>query len=364
MTEPKLKEGYTTGACAAAAACAATIALRDQSLLSEVMITLPCGKDAIFQVTRCDFNRHKATCSVIKDAGDDPDCTHGAEIIAEVEFTAIPAITIEGGAGIATVTRPGLGLPVGSHAINPVPRKNITEMVRRELASANHQGAVVRLSVPHGEKMAEETINARLGLIGGISILGTTGIVKPFSLAAYKHSIHAAMKVAREGGLTEICLTTGGRTEAYSMKILPHLSEMSFIQIGDHLGSSLNFAVRLGFSRVILSTMIGKLTKIAMGHMDTHVSSSAVEVMLLADLARRHHVPSAKITRITEAVTARALFEILDAADIQKIGIDLCELARQHCLNQVGGKLQVRCLLVDFEGNLIHDTEAPQADCS
>lgn len=183
------RTGYTTGACAAAAAKAAARCLLRDAVLQGIETALPNKCRVRFPLERCERTGRSATCSILKDAGDDPDCTHGAEIVAEVELRETPGIEIRGGPGVATVTKPGLGLEVGTAAINPVPSRNITEMVEEELSGSHYRGARVIIAVPGGEDMAKKTTNARLGLLGGISILGTTGIVKPYSTAAWRASV-------------------------------------------------------------------------------------------------------------------------------------------------------------------------------
>ena len=187
-SEQGLRSGFTTGACSAAAAKAATLALLNQQPLNQVEITLPIGRQQMFAVERCEYNPSEATCSVVKDAGDDPDCTHGARLTASVSWTDRRGeIELDRGPGVAVITKPGVGLDVGAPAITPTPRRNITEMVREGAGEAlAERGLRVILSVPGGEEMAKKTQNERLGILGGISILGTTGIVVPFSTGAFK----------------------------------------------------------------------------------------------------------------------------------------------------------------------------------
>src|SRR5262245_7949830 len=201
-----LRTGFTTGACAAAAAKAATRVLVRNTMLTEISTTLPNRTRVTFALARCERIGAQAIASIIKDGGDDPDCTHGAELVASVELRVAPGIEILGGPGVATVTKAGLGIAVGTAAINPVPRRNITEMVEQELAGSAYRGAVVTISVPRGEEMAKQTTNARLGLLGGISILGTTGIVQPYSTSAWKASVVQEIDVASTSGLTELVL--------------------------------------------------------------------------------------------------------------------------------------------------------------
>jgi len=280
-----LRTGFTTGACAAAAAKAAARCLVGGAPLAEIETTLPNRQRVTFALQRCERIGARAICSIIKDAGDDPDCTHGAELVAEVELRAEHGIEIRGGAGVATVTKPGLGLEVGGAAINPMPRKNITEMVEQELVDSAYRGAVVTISVPGGEELAKQTTNARLGLLGGISILGTTGIVRPYSTAAFKASILQEIDVAATAGLTALVLTTGGKSEQYAKALHPALVDQAFIQVGDFIGVGVKQCARRAITRVIVVGMIGKLSKMAAGKLQTHVAGSEVDVGFLAELA-------------------------------------------------------------------------------
>jgi cobalt-precorrin-5B (C1)-methyltransferase len=250
------REGFTTGACAAAAAKAATRVLVRRELSAAIESTLPNGRRHTFQLERCELSDEVALCSILKDGGDDPDCTHGAEIVAQVRLAPCVDIVLAGGEGVATVTKPGLGLDVGMPAINPVPRRNITEMVREELGDLPATGALVTISVPGGEEMAKQTINARLGLLGGISILGTSGIVKPYSTAAYRASVVQAIDVARQRGVETLVLTTGGKSEAYAMRLFPELPEEAFLQVGDFIGVGIRHSARRRASRAIVVGMV------------------------------------------------------------------------------------------------------------
>ena len=215
----QLREGFTTGACSAAAAKAAARLLLYGERIEEITSTLPIGREVTFKLNRCEKYDGHAICSVIKDAGDDPDCTDKAELTAKVSFTQTPEISIVGGEGVAMVTKAGLGLEVGRHAINPVPRKNIAEMVQEEIENSPYSGAHVEIAVPGGEEMAKQTTNERLGLIGGISILGTTGIVKPYSTAAFRASVVQSIDLVKNHGTDVVVLTTGGKSEQYAMEL-------------------------------------------------------------------------------------------------------------------------------------------------
>jgi cobalt-precorrin-5B (C1)-methyltransferase len=348
-----LRTGYTTGACSAAAAKAATRYLVSGVAPEEIETTLPNGQHVTFPLKRCERVGTHAICSVVKDAGDDPDCTHGAELVADVELTTRAGIELRGGEGVAQVTKPGLGLEVGTSAINPVPRQNITAMVEEELISSSFHGAHVVISVPGGEEMAKKTINERLGLVGGISILGTTGIVKPYSTAAFKTSVIQAIDVAIAQGAREMVLTTGGRSEAYAMKLYPRLPEAAFIQMGDFVGVAVKHCARREVDRAIIVGMIGKLSKMANGKMQTHAAGSEVNMDLLADLVAELGADEEFQSQIRNSNTARHVLELCKAAGYGEITTLVCRKAVEHCMQHAGGKLPVLAYLMDFEGELL-----------
>ncbi|CAN90396.1 cobalamin biosynthesis protein CbiD, probable [Sorangium cellulosum So ce56] len=347
------REGFTTGACAAAAAKAAARVLARGAAVDAIETTLPNGQKVTFPLRRCDRDGPRATCSVIKDAGDDPDCTHGAELVAEVELRREPGVEIRGGAGVAVVTKPGLGLPVGAPAVNPVPRRNITEMVLEELEGSGFAGATVTLSVPQGEEMAKQTINARLGLIGGISILGTSGIVKPYSTAAFRASVVQAIDVAAERGIAALTLTTGGKSEAYAMKLYPELPEEAFIQVGDFIGTGVRHAARRRIARAIIVGMIGKLSKMADGKMMTHAAGSEVSMELLAQIAEELGARPEIAAEIRQANTARHVLELCQREGLTGVPGGICRRVVEHTSRHAGGALEVHACLVDFNGALL-----------
>jgi cobalt-precorrin-5B (C1)-methyltransferase len=348
-----LRTGFTTGACAAAAAKAATRVLVGGAPLTEIESTLPNRSQVTFKLHRCDRTGDRAICSIIKDAGDDPDCTHGAELVAEVELRDAPGIELRGGPGVATVTKPGLGLTVGDPAINPVPRRNIIEMVEQELAAGARPGAVVTISVPRGEEMAKETTNAKLGLLGGISILGTTGIVQPYSTAAFKASVIQEIDVAATAGHRELVLTTGGKSEQYAMQLHPHLGEQAFVQVGDFIGVGVRHCARRNVDRAIVVGMIGKLSKMAAGKLQTHVAGSEVDLGLLATFAVEAGASEALADKIRAANTARHVLELCRAEGVVGITRVVCERVAGHLTRAAGGALAVHVLLVDFGGALL-----------
>jgi cobalt-precorrin-5B (C1)-methyltransferase len=344
------RTGFTTGACAAAAAKAATRVLVHGQSLADIETTLPNRDRVTFVLKRCDVDGARATCSIIKDAGDDPDCTHGAELVATVELRAEAGVELRGGDGVATVTKPGLGLEVGGPAINPIPRRNIIEMVAEEL---DGRGAIVTIAVPGGVEMAKQTLNARLGLVGGISILGTTGIVKPYSTAAYKASVVQAIDVAQNRGIDRLVLTTGGKSEAYAMQLYPELPEEAFIQVGDFIGTGIKHCARRGVRRAIVVGMMGKLSKMANGKMQTHAAGSEVNMELLAQLAAESGARDEIVVEIRGANTARHVLELCQREGLTDITSRVCRRVSENCRAHAGGALEVHARLVDFNGALL-----------
>ena len=279
-----LRTGWTTGTCAAAAAKAAATALYTGEIQRTVEIGLPSGQRVRFPVDGCATSQAEAEAVVVKDAGDDPDVTHGARLTATVRWRDQPGLELDGGVGVGVVTKPGLGLEVGGPAINPVPRAMITQSVGEAIDLAQ-RGIQVIISVPDGEKMARKTTNARLGIIGGISILGTTGIVRPFSTASWRASVEQAISVLAAQGEDTVVLCTGGRTEKGAMKLLPQLPEVCFVEVGDFTGAALRRAVEHQLNRIIFVGMAGKLTKLAAGVLMTHYT----QIQGVPEPARRHH---------------------------------------------------------------------------
>ncbi|WP_260260311.1 cobalt-precorrin-5B (C(1))-methyltransferase [Vibrio intestinalis] len=349
----ELRTGFTTGACAAAASAAATRALLTQAFDASVTITLPNGDAASFAVEYLP-TEIGVLAQVIKDGGDDPDCTHGLAIQSFVQLEDSQAdVTIYGGIGVATVTLPGLELPVGQPAINPVPRANIIAMMERERrhSTTPNQGLSVTISVPEGEQAAKQTISERLGLIGGISILGTRGTVKPFSTSAYAASVRQSIEIGTENGLRAFCLTTGGRTEAAAMKIHSTMQPMQFVQAGDFIGVGLRCAKRCKSDSLHLVVMVGKLCKLISGTMMTHVSGRGIDFELLAQRAELCQIPTHIIEQIRCARTGRQVLDLVrDMPEGQGFLTDLCQLAQQHCSDYIKHEIPVEVTLVDFDG--------------
>ena len=351
----KLRTGFTTGACAAAAAKAAGFGLLSGVVPQEVEIRLPIGQTARFCVHHAQTSGDGALASVIKDAGDDPDVTHGAEIVAEASWIMAPGeVRVEGGGGVGVVTKPGLGLVIGGWAVNPVPRKMIRNAIQEALGDKLiGKGARVVVSVPGGEELAKKTLNPRLGILGGISILGVTGIVKPYSTAAFKASIHQALRVARASGLEWSVLTTGDRTEGFAMALFQDLPKEGFIQMGDFVHFAQASALRLGFKRITVVAMIGKMAKIAKGTRQTHAAGSKVDMGLISSLALEAGATQSLANELFSANTARHAMEIVQRSGLTGFYPLLCERCVAVSKQRLGGSAWFEAVLVDFEGNVL-----------
>jgi len=347
----KLRTGWTTGSCAAAAAKAAARALLGGETQEEVEIKLPRkGEErrVRFAVERCEVGEGWAEAVVVKDAGDDPDVTHGAHLTARVSWREEPGIELDRGEGVGVVTKPGLGLPVGGPAINDVPRRMISYSVG-EVLEPEERGVRVVISVPGGEEMAEKTTNPRLGIVGGISILGTTGIVRPFSTASWRASVGQAVNVMGAQGHETFVLSTGGLTEKAAMRLLPGLEEVCFVEVGDFTGHALKQAVKNGLSRVFFVGMVGKLAKLAAGVMMTHWTRSKVDNELLAEITEKAGGSTELVEEVGGANTARHAYELWREAGLERAPHLLCALAAQSLREFVEGKLEVYVIMVHFD---------------
>ena len=350
----KLKTGYTTGSSATAASKAALLSIINQKKIENVGILLPKRSYIQIPIHTCEFESEKAKCSVIKNGGDDPDVTHGAEIIVELSFTEkINEIDIDGGEGIGIVTKPGLGLEINKPAINPVPKKMIIENLReigKEVLL--EKGIRVVISVPKGKELGPKTDNPRLGITNGISILGTSGIVIPFSTAAYAASIRQNLDVAIAMGNHTVVLTTGGRSEDFAKKMVD-LPEHCFIQIGDFSGYAIQQCGKKDIKRAYVVGFIGKLAKIAAGVKQTHVKGSKVNMNFLAELAQKCNANESVIQDIKKANTARHVSEIIQENKIEGFFDLICGETHKHMKKHSEEKVPINVVLFDFEGNIL-----------
>lgn len=347
-----LRTGYTTGACATACTKAALLALIKQETIDTIEITLPLGEKVLFNVS-CVFNKLQSTCTTIKDAGDDPDVTHGATIGCTVSFNTTNNIIFLRGAGVGIVTLPGLAIGVGEPAINPVPRKMMTDAIN----FLTHQykidkGVNIEVFVVNGEEIAKKTLNSRIGIIGGISILGTTGIVKPFSASAYIASITQGIDVAIANNCTEIVINSGGRSENILRKKFSHLPEFAFIQYGNWIGETLEKVKSSSLQKVMMGIMLGKAAKLAQGELDTHSGKSSWDKQFIYDLAKECGYSDEQAAPILELNMARRLTEIFDFNEQEPFFRKLAERCYKVCAAVIPD-VELHILLIDANDNII-----------
>ena len=354
----RLRSGYTTGACAAAAAKAAALLLRDGLAPEVVEIPFPDGSRHGFSIFQVRYRENCARASVIKDAGDDPDVTNGAEVgvivrcLDGIQTQSAEGITVENirlcaGEGVGHATKPGLAVRVGEPAINPVPRQMIREAVREALGDRPLQ---VEVFVSNGEELARKTLNRRLGIIGGLSILGTTGIVRPVSADAWMATIKASMNVALETGLSEIVLSTG-RTSERGIQSVLKLPEEAYAMMGDYLEFSLREAARKGFKKIYLSGMWAKITKAALKVPQTHVRNGVLAMNDAAALMAELGVEGELLHRIEKSNTAREMYVHLRSAGRRDVIRGVCEKAREYGMEVAGRDVEV--YLVNHRGEVV-----------
>ncbi|MFG2890439.1 cobalt-precorrin-5B (C(1))-methyltransferase [Streptomyces sp. NPDC048248] len=355
-----LRHGWTTGACATAASTAAYTALLTGDFPDPVTITLPKGQTPAFALAVEELapDRTGAMAGVVKDAGDDPDVTHGALIRATVRrLPAGSGVVFKAGPGVGTVTRPGLPLDVGEPAINPVPR----QMIREHLAAvaARHGTTAdveVTVSVDHGEEIARSTWNPRLGILGGLSILGTTGIVVPYSCSAWIDSIRRGVDVARAAGRRHVAGCTGSTSEKVAVAV-HKLPDDALLDMGDFAGAVLKYIRRHPVDRLTICGGFAKLSKLAAGHLDLHSARSQVDKGFLADLARRGGADEALATAVAEANTGLAALQLCAAAGVP-LGDLVAATARDESLTVLrGAPVAVDVICIDRAGLVVGRAE-------
>ncbi len=349
-----MRTGFSTSACSAAAAAAGIQALVEQRLLHEVVIDLPAKKQVVFTLHRCELTSQAVRCGVIKDAGDDPDVTNGLEIQALVRWSETPGIQILGGEGVGRVTLPGLPVAVGKAAINPGSRKLILQAARAALGrfTAGQRGVEITICVPEGERIAQQTMNPKLGIVGGISILGTDGLVRPYSAAAYRTSLYYELKVASENGYDRVGLATGKRSSAYLRKVLHDERGLGVVDAGDELGYPLERIARMPFKEVAVGGMIGKLSKLAQGRFQTHVQEGEVDFCFLSNLAAKLGAPVDLCERIQTARTAYQVQRWLRETGIH-MEPEIARLAAGQVYARLGSRLRVGVYLFSQAGDIL-----------
>ncbi len=350
----KLKTGFTTGTSATAAAKAGLLTIISQKKIENIDVRLPKGKSIKIPIHFCEFTKKNARCSVIKDGGDDPDVTHGAEIIVDLYLTEKKnEIEIDGGEGVGIVTKPGLGLELNKPAINPVPKKmikeNLTEVAENIL---KENGIKVIISVPKGKELGPKTDNPRIGILHGISILGTSGIVIPFSTASFAASIRQNLDVAIAMGNDTVVLTTGGRSEDFAKKIID-LPEHCFVQMGDFSGYTIQQCSKKNIKKVFVVGFIGKLAKMAAGVKQTHVKGSKVDMKFLSEIVKNCGATEIIIDKIQKANTARHVSEIIKENKIDGFFEEICTKTIHHMKKLSEGKIDLEVILFDFDGKIL-----------
>lgn len=348
-----LRRGWTTGACAAAAAKAAYQALLTGTFPDPVSIRLPQGLEPAFALAREELAADRAIAGIVKDAGDDPDVTHGALVLATVRHAAPAAgIVLRAGEGVGTVTRAGLPVAVGEPAINPGPRAQIAAAIAEVAQTYGGSGDVeIAIAIPGGAALAARTLNGRLGIVGGLSILGTTGVVIPYSCASWIHSIHRGIDVARAAGIAHIAGSTGSTSEV-AVKRLHRLDDVALIDMGDFAGGMLKYLRRHPVPRLTVAGGFGKLAKLAAGALDLHSGASSVDVATLADTLM---TLGAEAEIVAASRAAQSAGEVLVAAGpwAQPLADLVARRARATALATLAGGIAVDVAVFDRQGALI-----------
>ncbi|GAA3370660.1 cobalt-precorrin-5B (C(1))-methyltransferase [Streptomyces sannanensis] len=352
-----LRHGWTTGACATAAATAAYTALLAGDFPDPVTITLPKGQTPAFALAAELMSDGRAMAGIVKDAGDDPDVTHGALVRATVRL--LPpgtGIVFRAGPGVGTVTRPGLPLDVGEPAINPVPRQMIRDHIATVAARYEASGdAEITISIDNGEEIARSTWNPRLGILGGLSVLGTTGIVVPYSCSAWIDSIRRGVDVARAAGRTHVAGCTGSTSEKTVVSV-HGLPEDALLDMGDFAGAVLKYVRRHPVDRLTICGGFAKLSKLAAGHMDLHSARSQVDKGFLAELAREAGASESLASAIAKANTGLAALQLCAAQGVP-LGDMVAATARDQALAVLrGAPVTVDVICIDRAGTIVGRT--------
>ncbi|SHJ04996.1 cobalt-precorrin 5B C1-methyltransferase [Geosporobacter subterraneus DSM 17957] len=346
----KMRYGYTTGSCAAAAAKAAAIMALEGQPIKRVQIDTPKGWNLELTIETWEIAEHRALCTIKKDGGDDPDNTHGMLIGASVEITDQPEILLKGGIGVGTVTKPGLQIPPGEPAINPVPRA----MIQKEVSSVlpKGKGAVVTIFAPEGEAVAQKTFNPRLGIIGGISILGTTGIVEPMSEEAFKESLAIELKMAVQDGLDQVILVPGnhGRDLAYACY---GISKDKVIKTSNFVGFMLEKCVEYGVRKVLMIGHIGKFVKLAAGIFHTHSKVADARIEILAGNLALLGAPQSLITELFDCVTTEAALSLIEDNGYESVYEILCDKAEEKSAQHVYNQLEVGVIMFSMDKRIL-----------
>ena len=360
----RLRLGYTTGSCAAAAAKAAVWMLLTRRRKETIRLLTPKGIELELKVEETQISDDFVRCAIRKDGGDDPDITTGAFVFARVTKTDIPGITIDGGPGVGRVTKPGLDQPVGSAAINSVPRRMIQENVQEVMDAFDYRGGLdILISVPQGEELAKKTFNPRLGIVGGISILGTTGIVEPMSEKALVDTIRAELRQRRAAGEEEVMLTPGNYGAEFIREGLG-LDPDRAVQVSNFIGDALDLCRELGFRKVCLIGHIGKLVKLAGNMLNTHSRYGDCRMPILAAFAGAEGLPPEKIARVLSCVSCDDALSILDDAGVKEATMNrLMKAILENLRHRAGEEIQVRCAMFSKVYGLLAVSEGLDLAC-
>ncbi len=348
-----MRKGWTTGACAAAGVQAAYSALLTGRFPDPVTIRLPKGEEPSFPLSEKHLDISRATVGIVKDAGDDPDVTDGARIVVTV-VTAPEGtgVRFRAGAGVGTVTRPGLELDIGEPAINPAPRRMMEDIVASLAAAHGAPGDVeITVSIPGGEALAEKTTNGRLGIVGGLSILGTTGIVIPYSCSSWIHSIHRGIDVARASGLDHVAASTGRTSEA-AVSEMYGLDTVALIDMGDFAGGTLKYLRRHPVPWLTLAGGFAKIAKLAAGHLDLHSSRSSVDLEALGESFAALGAPAKALAAVKGARTAAEILALARSNHVP-LADKVARNARAVALATLAGGIDVDVAIFDRKGELI-----------
>ncbi|MBX8576442.1 cobalt-precorrin-5B (C(1))-methyltransferase [Pseudomonas cichorii] len=347
-----LRSGLTTGSCATATSLAAARLLLGGHASDAVQIVLPKGKQVQMRLEFCRLWEDGAESATIKDAGDDPDVTHGALVFARVRLDAEPGVRFVAGPGVGTVTRPGLVLNVGEPAINPVPRRMMTEHLLGLAQEMGYAGGFeVTVGVEGGEALALKTMNPRLGILGGLSILGTSGIVRPFSCAAYIASIHQGIDVAKTNGYLHIAACTGNASED-TMRRVYGIPDIALIEMGDFVGAVLKHLRKVPVDKLSLCGGFGKISKLAAGHMDLHSRHSSIDLPQLAQWAADVGADEVLQQQIRDANTSQQALAMSAAAGVP-LGDAVCQHALDFARSVVPAQVQVEVFAIDRQGGIV-----------
>ena len=362
VEQKKMRTGYTTGSCAAAAAKAAVCMLLSGEVIQQVRLMTPKGVELDLEVEQIERRQHGVRCAVRKDSGDDPDVTNGIYVYAEVRKEPEPGIYLDGGEGIGRITKKGLEQPVGAAAINRVPRQMIREAVKEECVRARYDGGLsVMISIPEGRKIAERTFNPRLGIEGGISVLGTSGIVEPMSEKALTDTIFLELKMLKENGIDRCCVVPGNYGRDFLAEQLGVDTDQA-VKCSNYIGETIDAAVNLEMRSLLLIGHIGKLIKVAAGVMNTHSRQADCRMEVLAAYAAAEGASAECVQAILSCITTMEALELLKEKGILSGVMErVMERIEFHLCHRAGGSLQVEAIVFSTEDGILGKTKRAEA---